>query len=93
MRWVERRLLHVSDELERLRREENLTAGELGMHEHLSDDAVRDAVVSEAPSDRAEARQSEKDVARMQSALADVRRRIERLNAKRERLLERLNRE
>ena len=92
MRWVERRLLKITGEIERLRREEELAAGELGMHQHLDDDAVRDALVTEAPADRAEARQTGKDVARLQSALADLRQKIERLNRKRDNLLERLNR-
>jgi hypothetical protein len=92
MRWIERRLLRLSDELERLRRQEELAAGELGMHEHLADDAIRDAVVRDAPLERHEARQTEKDVARLRSALAGVRRKIERLSAKRDRLLDRLDR-
>jgi hypothetical protein len=92
MRWVERRLRKISQEIERLRREEELTAGELGMHQHLADDAVRDSVVSDEPIERAEARQTGKDVARLRSALTSVRKKIERLNARRERLLDRLDR-
>ena len=92
MRWIERRLLRLSDEIERLRREEELTAGELGMHQHLADDAIRDAAVSDHPAERAEARQTRKDAARLESSLVDVRRKIDRLNAKRDQLLERLDR-
>jgi hypothetical protein len=88
MRQGERRLMKLNDELLRLRREEELAEGELGFHRHLSDDATRDAVVSDLPADRAEARSAAKDVARLQGALDDVRRRIQQLEAKRERLLD-----
>ncbi len=87
MRFVERRLLKLNDEIQRLRRERELAEGELGFHRHLSDDATRDAVVSDLPAERAEARDAAKDVARLQAAVEDVRRKIARLEAKRERLL------
>jgi hypothetical protein len=90
MRLAERRLLKVNDEILRLRREEELAEGELGFHRHLSDDAIRDAVVSDLPVDRADARDAAKDVARLQGALEDVRERIRRLQAKRDRLLDQL---
>jgi hypothetical protein len=90
MRLAERRLLKVNDEILRLRREEELAEGELGFHRHLSDDAIRDAFVSDLPVDRADARDAAKDVARLQGALKDVRERIQRLEAKRDRLLDRL---
>jgi hypothetical protein len=89
MRSVERRLFRVNDEIQRLRREEELAQGELGFHRHLSDDATRDAVVTGLPADRAEARGAAKDVARLEAALEDVRRRIQALEARRDRLLER----
>jgi hypothetical protein len=90
VRTTERRLLRLNDEIQRLRREEGLAEGELGFHRHLSDDATRDAVVSELPLDRADARDAAKDAARLQSSLEDVRRKILRLEAKRERLLKHL---
>jgi hypothetical protein len=90
MQRRERRLLRLNDEIQRLRREEELAEGELGFHRHLLNDATRDAVVSELPVERAEARDAAKDVARLQAALLDVRRRIERLEGKRNRLLEHL---
>jgi hypothetical protein len=89
MRLVERRLFKLNDEIQRLRREEELAQGELGFHRHLSDDATRDAVVSGLPTDRSEARSAAKDVARLEAALEDVRGRIQALEAKRARLLER----
>ena len=90
MRRAERRLLRINDELARLNSEEELAAGELNMHRHIDDDTRRDAAVSEAPADRAEAYQSAKDVARFEKVIARIRRRRERLEARRRKLLGRL---
>jgi hypothetical protein len=90
MRRIERRLFRLNEELARLRREAELVEGELGMHRHLSDDAVRDALVSEAPLERAEAREASKDAARLQAALEDTRARVVRLERERDGLLARL---
>jgi len=87
MRRTERRLFQLNEELARLRRAAELTAGELEMHRHLDDDARRDALVSGAPMERAEARQTAKDVRQMEDALEDLRRHIVSLEAKRTRLL------
>ncbi len=62
-----------------------MAEGEFGLHRHLSDDATRDAVVSDLPADRAEARGTAKDAARLQAAWDDVRETIRHLEAKRER--------
>jgi hypothetical protein len=91
VRRTEKRLFKLNDELARLRREEELTRGELEMHSHLLDDYQRDAVVSDAPTDRADARQSAKDVARLQGALESVRERIERVERSRAELLAKLD--
>jgi hypothetical protein len=90
MRRSERRLFRLNDKLHRLRREEELTAGELEMHRHLDDDARRDAAVSDSPLDRAEAHQTSKDVRRMQAALRGIRRRIGEIEEERDRLLSKL---
>jgi hypothetical protein len=90
MNRIERQLFRLNDELGRLRREAELTEAELNMHRHLDDDAVRDALVSDHPGDRAEARQTSKDVARLEAALTDVRGRLARAERKREVLLRRL---
>lgn len=92
MRRIERRLLRLNEALQRLRREEELVAGELDMHRHLADDAGRDAAVSGTPDDRADARDTSRDVARFEEALAAVRAKVVRLEAKRDRLLGRLPR-
>jgi hypothetical protein len=91
VRRTERRLFKLNEELARLHREEEITRGELGMHSHLLDDFHRDAVVSDAPADRAEARASAKDVARLQGALESVRARIARTERTRDELLARLD--
>jgi hypothetical protein len=90
MRRTERRLFKLNEELARLRREEELTRGELEMHSHLLDDFHRDAVVSDAPADRADARAAAKDVVRLQSALESVRDRIARTERTRSELMARL---
>lgn len=87
---TERRLFKLNEELARLRREQELTRGELGMHSHLLDDFRRDAAVTDAPADRADARASAKDVDRLRSALESVERRIARAEATRAELLARL---
>ncbi|HEY7282297.1 MAG TPA: hypothetical protein VID47_11960 [Actinomycetota bacterium] len=91
VRRTERRLFKLNEELARLRRDEELTRGELEMHSHLHDDDQRDAVVSDAPADRFDARQSGKDVVRLQRALDDLRSRIDRVERHRADLLARLD--
>lgn len=83
-------MLQLNDELARLRKEEELAAGELEMHRHLDDDTRRDAAVSDSPADRADAYQSGKDVARFERVLERIRRHRARLEEKRQRLLDRL---
>jgi hypothetical protein len=86
----ERRLFRVADELARLRREEELVAGELELQRHVTDDVVRDAAVADAPAERAEAREATKNRDRLELALADVRRRIGQTETRRAELLQRL---
>jgi chromosome segregation ATPase len=87
---TERRLKRVSDEIRRLRREQELVEGELGMHRHLADDAMRDAIVTGESIERAEARDASKSVTRLQAALESVRRELGRLEEERDRLLDKL---
>ena len=89
MNRVERRLFRVNDDIARLRREVELAEGELNMHRHLADDAARDAAVSEGL-ERAESRAASKDVAALRAALDRARRDLERAEARRLALLERL---
>jgi hypothetical protein len=89
MRRVERRLLAINDEVERLRREVRLTAEELRIHEHLDDDARRDAAVG-GPIEREDARITGSDVSRFERVLERLEARIARLERQRDRLLSKL---
>jgi hypothetical protein len=86
---TERRLFRLNDDLRRLRHQGDLAEAELGFYGHLSDDATRDTLVSDSPADRADARDASKDMARLGSALTGIGARIEKLERKRDRLLER----
>ena len=90
MRRIERRLFQLNDEIAALRRSEELAREELIFHEHLNDDAQRDAVVSGSPIDRADARETGADVARFQRHIAKLVRTREKLEAQRDRLIEKL---
>ncbi len=90
MRRIERKLFQLGDEIETLLRAEELATEELIYHQHLNDDAQRDAAVSDHPIDRADARETGGDVARFEKHLDDLRRRRAKLEAKRQRYLKRL---
>ncbi len=87
---ITRKLFRISDEILRLQEEARLTREELRIHQHLHDDAARDAAVSGHPFDREDERETSGDVARFERTLADLERRIARLEAKRDRLADRL---
>ncbi len=87
---LEKRIFRLNDEIAALAAEEHQVAEELAFHRHLHDDAYRDAVVSDHPLDRADARETGGDVARFESVLENLRRRREKLVEKRDRLIERL---
>jgi hypothetical protein len=86
----EERIFRLNDEIRALRRDEELAAEELIMLQHLDDDAQRDAAVSSNPLDRADARETAGDVARMRVHIADLADDRERLERKRDHLLEKL---
>jgi hypothetical protein len=88
-RRIERRLFKINDEIARLSNEEQLVAEELRYHQHIADDARRDAAVGDAD-DRAFARETEGDVPRFERALDDLRTKREHLEARRSELLSRL---
>jgi len=88
----EERIFRLNDEIRALQRDEDLAAEELIMVQHLDDDAQRDAAVYDAPMDRADARETSGDVARMEVHIVNLRRERERLERKRDRLIERLGR-
>ena len=61
----EERIFKLNDQIAAVRREEEVAFDEWTMLRHLDDDAQRDAAVSEHALDRADARQTKADVARM----------------------------
>jgi hypothetical protein len=89
MRRVEKRLFRLNDDIAALRVEQDLAREELVFHQHLNDDAQRDAAGGSAL-DRADARETAADVARIEAHIADLGRKIRDKEAKRDALLERL---
>ncbi|MHC4091568.1 MAG: hypothetical protein ACYSVY_15065 [Planctomycetota bacterium] len=90
MRRIERRLFRINDEITALKRDVHLAEEELRIHRHLDDDTQRDAVVSGNPIDRADARETAGDVKRFERHLAQIRRKLAGLEAKRDRLIKKL---
>ena len=89
MARIHSRLFRLNDRIDGLREEERLTDGELGMLEHIDDDARRDAAGG-GPLERDDARMTAGDVARFRRTLGHLRSKLRRLEQKRERLLKRL---
>jgi hypothetical protein len=90
MGFTENRILRISEEIARLREESRLTAEELRIHQHLDDDARRDAAVG-GPIERDDARITSTDVQRFAALISSLETRIARLDKKRTRLLARLD--
>jgi len=90
MRRTERRLFELGDEIAALAEAIRLGREELIYHDHLNDDAQRDAAVSESPIDRADARDTAGDVRRMQRHIAKLEHDRSKLEMKRQRLLDKL---
>ena len=88
---IEDRIFRLNDEIAALQRDEQLAQNELDVHRHLNDDAQRDALVSDHPFDRADARETAADVARFERHLDKLRKSRLRLEAKRDRLLAKLD--
>ncbi len=90
MKRTERTLFRLGDEIAALDQAIHLAREELIFHDHLNDDAQRDAAVSESSIDRSEARETAGDVVRMQAHIAGLEKRRAKLDHKRNRLLDRL---
>lgn len=91
MKRIHRKLFRLNDRIEELRRESAGVAAELERHRSINDDAQRDAAVGNYI-DREEAGLTAADVRRFERALADIDVRVEKLTAKRDRLLSKMNR-
>ena len=85
-----RKLFKINDEIASLHEAVRLAEEELIFHQHLDDDAKRDAAVSGNPLDRADARETSADVARFEEHIENLRAQRAQLEAKRDRLLDRL---
>jgi hypothetical protein len=90
MKRRERRLFRINDEIAALNEAVRLAEEELIFHQHLDDDAKRDAAASGNPLDRADARETSADVARFEEHIQNLRNARAQLEAKRARLLDRL---
>lgn len=87
---LEHRILRLNDQIAALAAAEAQASAELGMLMHIDDDAQRDALVSDHPIDRADARETEADVQRFRRHVEQLARKRRRLEAKRDRMLSRL---
>ena len=91
IRRRERKLLAIFDRLEVLERELALAREELNYHQHLDDDARRDAAVSGSPIDRADARETAADVKRFEMLILKLELEKAELHERRTRLLAKLD--
>jgi hypothetical protein len=87
---LEEKIFRLNDEIAALREAERLAAEELVYHQHLDDDARRDAAVSDHPIDRADARETTADVARFRAHLDRLAKARAKLESRRDRLLKKL---
>lgn len=87
----ENRIFKLNDEIARVGEELRLAQEEIWFHRNLNDDAVRDAAVSDSPIDREDARETGADVARFERLIDTLQDRIDDLEAKRAKLLDKLS--
>ena len=85
----EERLFRIADEIARVREELRLTIEELRIHQHLEDDARRDAAVG-GPIEREDARETSRDVERFRKLAGQLQVRLDRLETDHATLLARL---
>ena len=87
----EERVFRLNDEIRDAKRDEKLAAEELIMLQHLDDDAQRDLATYDQPMDRADAKETSGDVARIESHVESLKHDREKLELKRDRLLDKLS--
>lgn len=88
---TEKRLFSIADKLAALDTEERQLRAELDHHRDMSDDIVRDAVISEGHFDRLEAGLAKADVGRFERRLREIEERRAKLEATRIRLISKLD--
>ena len=91
MKRTQRTLFRLGDEIAALDQAIHLAHEELIYHDHLNDDAQRDAAVSESSIDRSDARETAGDVDRMRAHIAGLEKRRKKLDEKRNRFLKKLS--
>lgn len=89
MRRVERKIMKLNDEVAQLREDLRLLSEELNYHQHLDDDAQRDAAFGDAE-DRALAYETKNDRLRFERLVREVGESIARTEIRRNRLLDHL---
>lgn len=90
MKRIHRKLFRINDEIARLQQEMAVVSAELDFHRSINDDAQRDAAVGNYI-DREEAGLTSADLRRFEKTISELEVRLTRLNAKRDRLLSRLD--
>ena len=88
---IARKLLRLTDRMQALQAERGQVSSELVFHQHINEDAQRDAVVSGTNEDRLEAAATAADVRRFEKRLRDIDRELEKLERKRQSLLAKLD--
>ncbi|MBK5266272.1 MAG: hypothetical protein JJE47_02465 [Acidimicrobiia bacterium] len=89
MRRVERKIMKLNDQIALLREDLRLLSEELNYHQHLDDDAQRDAAFGDAE-DRALAYETKNDRLRFERLVREVGESIANAEIRRSRLLDRL---
>ena len=89
MSRIERKIMRMNDELVNLAEQRRLLAEELVYHQHLDDDAQRDAALGDAE-DRALAYETNRDRLRFERLVREADESIERVEERRQRLLTKL---
>ena len=86
MRRIERKIMKINDQLAALREDLRLLAEELNYHQHLDDDAQRDAALGDAE-DRALAYETNNDRLRFERLVRETQARIDKTEIRRARFL------
>lgn len=86
IRSAERKLKALNTKIATLDEEIRLVYEELSFHQHLADDAARDAAVYDDPIERENAAMTSGDVHRFETRLAKLRKKREMLESRRMRL-------
>ena len=86
MRRIERKIMKINDQLAALREDLRLLTEELNYHQHLDDDAQRDAALGDAE-DRALAYETNNDRLRFERLVRETQARIDKAEIRRARFL------